>query len=48
MVLTSYIRALELLQVISYTHMPHLIQQVALDLDGLLTTYVTSLYSNYS
>jgi hypothetical protein len=47
-VLTSYIRALELLPVISYTHMPHLKQQVALDLGRLHTTYVTFFYTHYN
>jgi hypothetical protein len=31
----------------AYVHMPHILQQVALGLGRLLTTYVTTLYTRY-
>jgi hypothetical protein len=36
-----------LLGVEPYIHMPHILQQVALDLGRLLTTYVTTSYTSY-
>jgi hypothetical protein len=46
-ILTSYINTLKPLQPFAYEHMPP-IQQVALYLDRLHTTYVTFFYISYN
>jgi hypothetical protein len=45
--LMSYIRVVRLPRVKLYVHMPHILQQVALNLSKLLTTYITVFYTKY-